>query len=385
METDTRPIQATRPERNAQLDGLRGYAAFVVAIYHVITGTEPSLIARILPVTIQSLRDGYDLILKVVLLMVSGETAVVIFFVLSGVVLFKSLAADRTPFLTMSYQFVVRRLFRIYPAMLVCLIACALLFPLAGIAVTWETFIRNALLIQFHLNGATWTLAVEFLAIPLFLAAALSFRRFGEWGLVGLLLLIWLATRKPVATAVLHLQLTQVHWFAFALGMLIPTRIGERAARVLPLAALPIFFICMLLARHVVEGPNTGLKLLQWSAAFVVLMLYYGKSGAFGRFLEWPISQFLGRISYSFYLFNVLFLEVICHFLRGQPWVAGRPLEVGLLASVVVIALTLPVSYLSARFVEEPAIRAGRAFLKHKWFRRAGEEAASREAAATNR
>lgn len=62
METDTRPIQATRPERNAQLDGLRGYAAFVVAIYHVITGTEPSLITRILPVTIQSLRDGYDLI-----------------------------------------------------------------------------------------------------------------------------------------------------------------------------------------------------------------------------------------------------------------------------------------------------------------------------------
>ncbi len=383
MEADPRISGPALPTRNAQLDGLRGYAAFVVAIYHVITGTEPSLITRILPVTIQSLRDGYDVTLKIVLLMVSGETAVVIFFVLSGVVLFKSLAADRTPFLTLSYQFVVRRLFRIYPAMLICLIACALLFPLAGIAVTWETFIKNALLIQFHLNGATWTLAVEFLAIPLFLAAALAFRRFREWGLIAVLLLAWLAAQKT--SSVMHFQLMKTFWLAFALGMLIPTRIGERVAQVLPLAALPAFFICMLLARHVVEGPNTGLKLLQWSAAFVVLMLYYGKSGAFGRFLEWPISQFLGRISYSFYLFNVLFLEVICHFLRGQPWVAGRPLEVGLLASVVVIALTLPVAYLSARFVEEPAIRAGRAFLKHRWFRRAGEEAESREAAATNR
>ncbi|MFZ5735042.1 MAG: acyltransferase family protein [Pseudomonadota bacterium] len=384
MEADPRisgralgPVPAA-PARNARLDGLRGYAAFVVAIYHTIIGMDISLADRIVPATVQSLQNGYDRALKIALLIVSGETAVVIFFVLSGVVLFKSLAADRAPFPTLSFHFVVRRIFRIYPALLACLMASALVLPWAGVAgFDLRRLAENALLLDFKINGATWTLAVEFLAIPLFLAAILAYRRFGEWGLLGLVLLIWLAMLKPVKTDVLQLQLMQVHWFAFALGMLIPTRIGERVVQVFPLIMLPVFFICMLLARHVIEGPNTSTRLLQWSAALLVLMLYHGTSGGFGRFLERPVSQFLGRISYSFYLFNVMFLEIVCHHLRGQPWAAARPLEAGLLASVAVIALTLPVAYLSARYIEEPAIRAGRALLG----RRKSGSGASKETA----
>jgi peptidoglycan/LPS O-acetylase OafA/YrhL len=96
------------------------------------------------------------------------------------------------------------------------------------------------------------------------------------------------------------------------------------------------------------------------AAAALVTALYYGKGGSFGVFLERPVSVFLGRISYSFYLFNVVFLEVICHYLRSQPWAVAHPIEVGLPTSLIIILLTIPVAWLSVKVIEEPSIRLGR-------------------------
>jgi peptidoglycan/LPS O-acetylase OafA/YrhL len=79
------------------------------------------------------------------------------------------------------------------------------------------------------------------------------------------------------------------------------------------------------------------------------------------RFFEAPLACFFGRISYSLYLvhFTVL-LALIC---RGGTAVRPSPLQ-----AVLVFAVTLGISTalaaLGHRFVEEPAIRAGRALIR---------------------
>ena len=101
--------------RNHQLDGLRGYAAVVVSVFHTIGCMNETLILRIVYGDVSKLPDAYSWFAKVILKLFSGETAVFIFFVLSGTVLFQSLMRARRPFLSEALIFTVRRLVRIYP------------------------------------------------------------------------------------------------------------------------------------------------------------------------------------------------------------------------------------------------------------------------------
>ncbi|MGM4986939.1 acyltransferase family protein [Tardiphaga sp. 841_E9_N1_2] len=343
------PAAPLNTNRNNQLDGLRGYAALVVVVFHTILGIDPTQISRILYESILKIDDTYGRATKIVLKLFNGETAVVIFFVLSGAVLFNSLRHNTERFAPMSLKFLVRRFLRIYPALFVCLVACAVVFPPVGIPVSFDRFLLNATLYEITINGATWTLNVEFIAAIFLLLAYAGFRLGGEWGLFAisltLVVIFKAAWLKP------YMMYFKQFWVCFALGALIPTRAGAWIARCLPswgwLVALLIVIIFRSTLQHV-------------AAAALVTALYYGKGGSFGVFLERPVSIFLGRISYSFYLFNVVFLEVICHYLRSQPWAVARPIEVGLATSLIIILLTIPVAWLSVKLIEEPSIRLGR-------------------------
>jgi peptidoglycan/LPS O-acetylase OafA/YrhL len=123
------PAAPLDTNRNNQLDGLRGYAAVVVVVFHTILGIDPTQISRILYESILKIDDTYGRATKILLKLFNGETAVVIFFVLSGAVLFNSLRHNTERFSPMSLKFLVRRFLRIYPALFVCLVACAVVFP----------------------------------------------------------------------------------------------------------------------------------------------------------------------------------------------------------------------------------------------------------------
>ena len=111
--------------RNDQLDGLRGYAAIAVVFFHSILGPDPAMVGRVLYQNYSKIGSGYDAWAKLALTVLNGQTAVVIFFILSGAVLFDSLQRDRDSGLVpLAVKFFVRRFLRIYPAMAVCLFAC---------------------------------------------------------------------------------------------------------------------------------------------------------------------------------------------------------------------------------------------------------------------
>ena len=65
--------------------------------------------------------DPYEGLTKIFLKIFDGEAAVMLFFVLSGAVLFRSLMREEDGIGGVAVKFYVRRVFRIYPALFDCL------------------------------------------------------------------------------------------------------------------------------------------------------------------------------------------------------------------------------------------------------------------------
>lgn len=334
--------------RNTQLDGLRGIAAVNVTIFHTILEMDQSLIPRIVYGKLSDLNGPYDWFSKTVLKIFSGETAVFIFFVMSGTVLFQSLMRSGAPFLAIATKFSIRRAFRIYPALIGCLLVHAFIFMVAGRPVSVEALMINATLFDFPVNGVTWTLNVEMVGVAFVLLAYLGWRLARLPGLLIATLAIWLLFKipnLPVAT------LFKGFWVYFVIGMLIPTNAGAAIAKRLPpLAIWPILLIAIAFKS----------TLQQVAIGLLITMIFYDRAGAFGRFLDAPIFQFFGRISYSFYLYNCMVFILIAGWVRASGFVGEHPIEVGLLTSVAIVAVTIPFAYFSTRFVESPGIAAGR-------------------------
>jgi peptidoglycan/LPS O-acetylase OafA/YrhL len=144
--------------------------------------------------------------------------------------------------------------------------------------------------------------------------------------------------------------------------MFIPTQAGQWLANRFPARVWPLLLVLMLASRHLIEGQKTGSNVQQISAALLVMLLYYSKVPLLDRLLQGPFAQFMGRLSYSFYLYHALCVILVCHYVLGQPSLgaANHPLEAALLASLVVVAFTLPVAYVSKFLFEDPFIRLGK-------------------------
>ena len=76
----------------------------------------------------------------------------------------------------------------------------------------------------------------------------------------------------------------------------------------------------------------------------------------FGAWLETPVSQYLGRISYSLYLFNVIFLTLADHWTADWPSVRDHPLEMGIVIAIPVLAGGILLAHVAEKFLERPSI-----------------------------
>jgi len=367
--------------RNPQLDGLRAFAAVAVAVYHSVLQLDPSQIQRILSRDIWNIPAGYGTVDKVVLSLWNGQTAVAVFFVLSGAVLFSTLQQRKLRPLISSIDFTVKRILRIYPALFVCLIIYTLVVLAMGDRASVSQFWQNALLIDNPIQGESWTLQVEMLAIPLILVSFVSWRAAGAAGIVAVYVCTWLLFRIPwLAPLFGH---PRTYTLCFVLGFLIPTSAGSRIAARFPSGAWPLLLIVLLGARHLIptriHSINTdlfSLGLLFVSAGLLVAILYYENAGSLGAFLQRPFAVYLGRASYSFYLYNVIFIRILSVVLLRYTSAREHPVEWGIALSIAVIALTIPVAHLSERFIENPGVMLGRRITRN-W---GGREPATRAA-----
>ncbi len=361
--TTTGPVPAGY--RNPQLDGLRAFAALAVATFHSILELDSSQIQRILPGDIWSIPGLYGKIDKVVLAVVNGQTAVVVFFVLSGAVLFGTLERLHAGPAAGSVDFSIRRLFRIYPTLFVCLVLFALVVVAMGGRPSAGQFWRNALLIDNPIQGESWTLQAEILAIPFILVSFYLGRIAGPAGIIAAYLSTWLLFKTPWLDPYLGHQRT--YMLCFVLGFLIPSQMGAWVAERFPVRAWPLVLVAMIGARHLIPERISSMGtdpltmgVLFASAGLMVTLLYYRRAGGLGAVLERPLATYLGRMSYSFYLYNVIFIRILSSILLRHTSAREHPLEYGLPLSAAVIALTVPVAWLSERYVERPSIAFGR-------------------------
>lgn len=357
------------PGRARALDGLRGIAAAAVVVYHSILHNDVSLVPRVLFQPLQAMPTARDALTKLFLIAFNGETAVYVFFVLSGCVLRTSLERHgRDPRIKsgeaarLCAGFALARAVRLYPPVIACMVLFYALSQLGipGLArFTPRQLAQNASLWAITMHGPSNTIQVELLAVPFILAAWLLRRRFGVPALA--LCLAYGVLALETGWMVLFLPNMHAYLIAFMAGMV------AAEPRLRPLlaeapggawwGALAGLALCRAFEPHALI---TSLVAMVLAAALLVGGLLHGQRGSLHRALERPAAQALGRVSFSLYLLNVPVLYALWGWTDGRPWVARHALEAGLLVALASLALTYPLAWASERWVERPAVVAGR-------------------------
>lgn len=340
--------------RIRSLDSLRGLAALVVVFYHgslAVPGLYPALQA-IWPLRIVT----------------AGQTAVYLFFVLSGFVLHLSLQRhDRDDYRT----FAARRLARLYPPVAAAVLMSAALYllvdprPLPGldgwlVRYSWTEPPGPALLAghlllfdtdRFHtLDNPMWSLVVEVRLSLLFPLLAAGIRRRAATTVAGCLLVSllsrhMLAGGHRVVPVDPFFTLQFLDLFAIGAFMAHHHQAMARALRRLP-APLVAIALALALCLH---GRFVQYFMYAGAVGLVAASFTYPR---LGRFYGLAPFVWLGERSFSLYLVHVPLLLAAVHVLHGRVPVA------------VIVAGALPVCLIGAelfwRGVERPSIRLGR-------------------------
>jgi len=338
------------------IDALRGFAALLVVWLHVANSY------RLLdPQAHEPWLNDFVSRIDI------GRIGVAVFFLISGFVIPFSIKSDSAAPVA---GFAIRRVFRIFPAYWLSVpLAALVLFWIPGAPFGARDFLINMTLLQdvFGIpsaEGVYWTLLVEFAFYALCIALLLSRSLFsasriailsGAFALahVFAMFMLWLGHPvMSVGAAFWFINLSVMLWGT--LYRVAATREpGERFVSMAKIG-LGVFYVFVLplsvsLAIH--KMPNYALP---YALAFLVFIA----GTTFAR-VETRLTDWLGRISYSVYLFHAIVCQVYLMWLLRQPvdsiW-RTQHIVPYLAANVV---LTLIVASLVFRFVEQPAIRYG--------------------------
>ena len=320
--------------RNLALDGVRGLAALSVALGHCM------LIVAGMDVWSKTAFDfpampAQEIAGRLMHLLFPGNGAVMVFFVLSGYVLWGSFARKR-PTTADVPDYIVARLFRLLPLV----VATTLLYWLVTSPSPGE-LIANMLLLSTGMNKVLWSLQVEMIgSMVIFIA--------------------WLAARNDpiklfialcvVAAAVPFFRGNQfvVYLPAFLLGALIhhvPARIWQ--SRALLVAALLV-----LLLPSIVFSYRGVTRLLEILAAAAIVGCVAAQRPPL---LESAPIKFLGAVSYPFYLTHPLGMAGALNFIGPLPGM-NFLFQFGVYA-LVSLLISLPVAWLLHVTVEMPALK----------------------------
>jgi peptidoglycan/LPS O-acetylase OafA/YrhL len=311
-----------------------------------------------------------------------GDTAVILFFVLSGLVLTLPYLGSRAP----SYPaFVAKRVFRLYPAYLVAValaVAAAALVGgghLSGLSAwanaPWHegfgagVLANHAAMLGSFDNGrydpVLWSMVHELrisFVFPLLVVALLAIGPARAVAAAVAVLIAGVALDDRVGSSPDYFA-TLMYAFAFVAGILLAR---HRAAVLERFAALSRAGRALLLVGGIalytypnwvdgrwVRGATSNITqtaaITVGGCAFVVFALGSPRAGAL---LRRRVPQFLGRISYSLYLLHAVVLLALLHVAHDQIPTAG--------IIALMWALSIPLAALCYRWVELPGIAAGK-------------------------
>jgi len=280
---------------------------------------------------------------------VTGMAPVVLFFVLSGFVLARSLERNAS-----ALAFIRSRIFRLVPAAATTVLLFSALYWLVGFSIGYRAsfncfdILLNALMVRSDINGVMWSMTVECLAAPLILVCFAAHKAYGPHPLLALsAVLIGLSFYGPYV----HLlggftNLAPLH--AFVTGVLlhfVATRTATARHSALWAAGAIALFICCGLRKQ--TAPVLWLESV--SAGVLIFLIAVDRSARIFAGLDWGVARFFGRVSYSFYLLHPLGLAL------AERTAPRSAIALFLLA----VAYTAPAAWLSWRLIELPFIRWG--------------------------
>jgi peptidoglycan/LPS O-acetylase OafA/YrhL len=362
-------LQAPGSARLLPMEGLRGFAVFLVFLQHYGTQALPLMSAdsagrAVLLPLFQAVRNF-------------GNVGVELFFVLSGLLIYGHLVARRPAF----PRFLARRARRLYPAFL-CVFALALAAALAqgrvlptgpGPALLYIAanllFLPGLLPIPPLLTVA-WSLSYEvfFYLAAAALVAGLTLDRWQERSRLRLVLALCALFAAAMFAAPPGFPARMMSFFA---GMLLAEGVGVRRLHVpawLGLAA-PVIAFAVGAIWWVAEPPRE----VMYAIAFLLLCAACLRPGdnAAARLFAWAPLRRLGNMSYSYYLLHGL---VVLAWARATEVLFGRTLSpawVLALLPAVFAATLLPAAILFLA-VERPFSLEGKAGDRKAGDRKAG-------------
>lgn len=320
-----------------------------------------------------------------------GNSGVDLFFVLSGFLITKLALeeADRSGGLSRP-QFYLRRMFRILPALF-----AMLAFMLAA-SFTFMSDVRNPLRREILLSGAsmgnlwplfygfeprgalghTWSLGIEeqfYLVWPFILCVVpISFsatRRFAKW-VAGVTLAAVVSARVVVVGIIDYPHWKSIPFFDFdglALGCLLALLlhiddIGRfvRTPRWLVALAVTLVTFDLFGSRFYVEHDHFDFRSLVLRSSYFVIVaaLVLEPTLRLARPFRTAPMQWLGRLSYSLYLWHVPIFTIF-----SEERMSDQP---RLLLVVVKVVLSFAAAYASYRWIEQPAIQYGRRYRERR-------------------
>jgi peptidoglycan/LPS O-acetylase OafA/YrhL len=332
--------------RLRELDALRGLAALAVSFQHVflLTGSAAAVLAVVALTPLNALIDG--------------TRAVLFFFVLSGFVL-------AVPFFRGGVSptgFVAKRAARIYPAYWFALIVSIGIYSLsANPHVTLYSAANFASLLTDYTaqtyNVVFWSLVQEMRISILFPLLILPVVRLPwRWVLAGsvpLLVAGFFGEEFP-GGPIVGLFATVFYAFFFVIGALAAKHIHQLVAMVREIsprrAALWLGVAVIVYGAMPIDGIAVPIeKAIVGVSCVGIMLLALGWPGL-SRFLLFPALQFVGRISYSYYLLHLPVSKLVPYLLHDQMPV---------ITPVVTIAGSLLLAWAAYRWIEVPSIRLG--------------------------
>jgi peptidoglycan/LPS O-acetylase OafA/YrhL len=366
-------------QHEARFQAIRGLAALTVAMGHAFTVMANGRIEAAnfhLRISNAFLSAGEILF--------QPNTAVIVFYVLSGFVLSESLRRRHhgQPLWREILSFGIRRIFRIVPVMWISILfaaaTCLLVrhppFPGAtgwfngnfSLPISFGDLVLNLLAVETYINGVLWSVQIELAMIPAFPLA------------------VWLAKRtSPLADCLIFVGLcwASLHFwdrlpnvvtyaYCFHLGALIPKLASRRkTAKILGSAACVIMALGLLIPVEVLYASHRlwiAHKLIAdalISAEMIGFVLLRPNVRAC-RLLEHPKLVALGDLSYSFYAYAMTCLIIVGYAALSLAPSGWARTDEGAVALTIVLAicsigLALLLAAPSYRYVETWGISVG--------------------------
>lgn len=358
--------QIGHADRIAALTGVRAVAALTVMGTHAAYGTG-------------LLSQGYLGLMSARL-----EVGVAIFFVLSGLLLFRpwvqaAAAGDDAPSVR---RYARSRFRRIVPAYVLTVLVVYGIYEIRPVQPnpghTWTGLLRNLTLTQIYSDdyfaaylhqglSQMWSLAVEvafYAVLPLLaylLLVVLCRRRFRPVLLLSGLVV--LAAVSPLWLVLLHNNWLPVgggtwlpHYLVWFVGGMALAVLGAMGVRCYAPATLPLALACYLVVSTPIAGVTTAVSLSLTEdlaktmfyaliATLVVAPLALNGGGLYARVLGSRPMVWLGEISYEIFLLHVVAMDLVLVFVLGWNVYTGS----ATVLFAVTLVVTIPFAWLLHR------------------------------------